>query len=72
MKITEYMACLQAIFNEHGDLEVETLSRLTDSRIPHIGPTVTHVRVLQGNERKARFVLGSDPKWRHGKKVCRV
>lgn len=72
MKISEYMACLQAIFNEHGDLEVETLSRLTDSRVPHIGPTVTHVRILQSNEKRPRFVLNSDPVWRRGKKVCRI
>ena len=72
MKITEFMACLQAILDEHGDLEVDTMSRITDSRVMHTGPVATYVRVLQDNERRARFVLGSDPKWRRGKKVCRI
>ncbi len=72
MKITEFMACLQAILIEHGDLDVETLSRTIDSRIEHPGPKATHVRILQSNEKRPRFVLNSDPVWRRGKKVCRI
>lgn len=74
MKISEYVQLLNAIKDEHGDLEVET-NNFNIDRVPQRPPVVDYKAILKGRERNPRFVsryYGSEREERKGEKVCRV
>jgi hypothetical protein len=56
MKISEYVAELEKIREEHGDLEVEkTAPGVAMGRVAAEGPCVRHRLILPRGERKPRF-----------------
>jgi hypothetical protein len=72
VKITEYIAALETIKAEHGDLEVQTLV-LGFGRAAASSPRVAYKQVLRGRESKPCFAYEreQDPT-RIGAKVCRI
>lgn len=70
MKISEYIAKLESIKAEHGDLEVET--NMGMSRWPVWVPVVAHKLILGKRERTPRFWMEWDGEERKGEKVVRV
>lgn len=70
MKISEYVAELEKIREEHGDLEVEKeIDRY--ERITARSPTVAYRMILRGRERIPRFWLYEEGD-RRGEKVVKV
>lgn len=54
MKVSEYIQQLEALRAEHGDLDVEAYFQNGD-RVPARPPSVKHVKILKGRERKPVF-----------------
>ena len=54
MKASEYINCLQALIDEHGDLEVNALNICGD-RIDAPEPKIAFKKVLSKRERKPVF-----------------
>jgi hypothetical protein len=82
MRISELIEKLEAIMDEHGDLDVETYG-YDGSRMPLNEPKIDHRAILKGRESKARFAgyyrkarfsgyYGGDLNNRIGEKVCRL
>jgi len=74
MKISELILLLEALKNEHGDLDVETYG-YDGSRIPLNAPRIDHQAILKGREHKERFataLYGDAHESRKGTKVCRL
>lgn len=76
MKISELIALLKAMKQEHGDLDVERADS-TLTRVPVRAPRLDHKAILKGREHKPRFASScyspsSDEEDRRGEKVCRL
>ena len=71
MKITDYIAALQAIHDEHGDLDVENLTVRLD-RVTSSAPEIDFRKILKGRESKPCFFYSCDDADRKGEKVCRI
>lgn len=75
MKISEYIEELEAIKEEHGDLDMETYA-IDCARISVRAPTVDYRAVLFGRESKPRFFsdfrFEKDNEDRRGEKVCKL
>jgi hypothetical protein len=74
MNLSKYISALEAIYLEHGDLEVETWGA-GGVRVLAQMPAVTHRMILQGRESKPRFCDVYDAKRdpaRKGEKVVKV
>ena len=54
MKASEYINCLQALIDEHGDLEVNVIGG-SGNRIDAPEPTIAFKKVLSKRERKPAF-----------------
>jgi hypothetical protein len=71
MKISEYIAALETIKAEHGDLEVQTHSGYGRSEARD--PKLAYEMVLKGRESSPRFCGEYErDESRRGEKVCRV
>jgi hypothetical protein len=71
MKISEYIAELQAIAAEHGDLDVE-VNDWRNARVLADSPGIAYRKILQGRETKPGFWHSGIPTARKGAKVCRL
>lgn len=72
MKASEYIAALQALIIEHGDLECKSrgFTHVLGASMPTIPPEAAFQAVLGKRERLERFaVLSSDTK---GEKVFKI
>lgn len=54
MKVSEYINKLQALLNEHGDIEVQKLNVCFD-RVEATSPTIAYVKILKGRQSKPAF-----------------
>jgi hypothetical protein len=70
MKISELIEMLQAIKEEHGDLDVETM--VGGKRCTLKEPRLAYRCILKPNEIYQRFWATYDPVNRMGDPVCRV
>lgn len=70
MKLSDYIVELQNIFENHGDLEVQTSGPGGRREAPE--PSIAYARILKGRESKPRFWWWADEEDRKGDKVCRV
>ena len=70
MKISEMIAALEAIREDHGDLEVEKYG--PGERAPVFAPTVAYRLTPKPGETRNRFWNFAYPFERKGEKVCRV
>ena len=71
MKISDYIAELQTIMAEHGDLEVETLN-YSGYRVSASEPDIAFRKILVGRQSKPDFWWRGEGEDRKGEKVCRV
>jgi hypothetical protein len=71
MLASEYIAILQALVAEHGDLEVNTL-RHNGERTKPPKPALAYCGILRGRERNARFWQTWDDEELRGEKVIRL
>ena len=71
MRISEFIERLEAIREEHGDLEVEKYNG-QGYRCPARVPETAYRRILKGRERAPVFAMDFDGPERRGEKVCRV
>lgn len=71
MKISEYIAALESIRSQHGDIEVQKSGTLGD-RETAPEPKLAHALTLKGRETKPRFWCGGKDESRKGEPVCRV
>jgi len=73
MKISEYIAHLAAIQQEHGDLECDA-SNWDGERVSARAPTVDYRLILVGRQSKNRFYDWAYPQndALRGDKVCRL
>lgn len=73
MKVSEFIAALEAFKAEHGDLEVETERFNAQKRCTHDGPELAHRKVLRGREHKPAFYRGyGEPPETKGDPVCEL
>ncbi len=71
MNLTEYIAALQKLLAQHGDLPVETQGPM-GHREPARPPQLAHRQVMMGRETKQRFCWSDDKPERKGDPVIRV
>ena len=69
MKLSAYIRKLEALLNEHGDLEVDTYGVGGDRQDAPV-PEIAYRRILSNKERTPRFWWGIEAK--KGEKVVRV
>lgn len=70
MKISEYIAELERIKGEVGDVEVETDGY--DGVRPASAPRISFKKILTGRESKQRFWNTWESEERKGELVCRI
>ena len=71
MTISEYIAHLEGMKAQHGDLEVETVG-LHFERETASKPVVAYRKILGKRERSSKFYSSYDPLDQRGEKVCRI
>jgi len=71
MRISDYIEQLQALGDEHGDLEVELIN-LDLTRVTARAPVVSFRKILKGRESKPRFWSSYDGEDARGEPVIRV
>jgi hypothetical protein len=72
MKISEYVAALNALAAEHGDLDVETFD-VSCNRVPAAPPRIEYRRILDSRKTKQKFWDRHTTGLAHrGDKVCAV
>ena len=73
MKASEYINAMQALIDEHGDLEVETF-RVDGDRVEASAPKIAFRKILSKRERKPEFWNDylRDSGEKKGEKVIRV
>jgi hypothetical protein len=71
MTISQLITALQAIQQEHGDLEVDTTG-FDCRRTSQQAPEIAYRKVLQGRESRPAFFHKLDGESRRGDKVVRL
>lgn len=71
MKLSTYILLLQSIQNEHGDLDVDSLSVSFDRKEAKI-PEIAYRKILKGRESKPSFWSSYSKEDCKGEKVVKV
>jgi hypothetical protein len=71
MKISEHIVAMQALQDEHGDLDVERVDARYD-RVMANQPIIAFRKILKGRESKPCFFSTSDSPEQKGEKVCQI
>ena len=68
MKISDMIAALEEIREEHGDLEVDTYGRY--GRLPVMAPMIKYRLILKNRRTRPEFWCEWNGEDRKGEKVC--